>query len=178
MRVAGPYHARGDVAFGGVSMSNVPDKNQIIDAKAAALRATLDRSKAAVAVASRELERHHLWVERHRALYTELLEDCQQSLKRRLLISTWKQTVLLPMQLLASACVAGFHWAWAYLHRFRLRAELQSRINAMEQLSRRRLPQAPSRTAAGPSTQTNRMPVHHSQSVKPRTMIRSISASG
>lgn len=100
-------------------MSHAPDKKHIIDAKAAALRATVNRSKAAVVSASRELERHQLWVERNRALYTEGLEVCQRRLKRQLFFRACKQTALLPIQLLAFAFVAGFHWAWAYLHRFR-----------------------------------------------------------
>jgi len=143
-------------------MSNAPDKNHIIDAKAAALRATIDRAKAAVVSASRELERHHLWVERHRALYSEALRECQHQLKRQNLIRACKQAALLPIQLLVVISVAMFRRACAYRSRFRLRAELQNRIDRMEQ--RRRFPrQAPWRAAVPPSTPITRESVHQSQ---------------
>jgi hypothetical protein len=117
------------------------DETHLIDARAPAVRATVDRSKDVVASANRELDRHRLWLERHQTLYSEALKECQRQLKRRSLIRAIKQTPLLPIQLLSTLCVAGFHAAWGYPHRLRPRAKLQNRIYAMEQLSGRRLPQ-------------------------------------
>ncbi len=152
-------------------MSNVSDKIHLVDAKAAA--ATVAWSKEVVVSANRELERHQLWLERHQEVYSEALKGCQRQLKRQYLISACKQTALLPIQLLASGCVALFRGVWAYPRRSRLRAELQNRLDRMEAVQ-----QAPWRSAASISTLITRESAHHSHRVKPRTIRRSVSLSG
>jgi hypothetical protein len=136
-------------------MSNVSAK---IHLGALADRPSFDRSKQLVTSANRELERHQLWLERHHELYSESLEECQRQLERRNEIDACVQAILLPINLLISVCTVLFHRAWVYAHRFRLRAELQSRINAMEQLSRRQLPQALWRAASPPQQAKQRGP--------------------
>jgi hypothetical protein len=140
-------------------VSNVSDKTHLVDAKTTA--ATVAWSKEVVVSANRELERHELWLERHHEIYSEALKECQRQLKRQYLISACKQTTLLPIQLLASGCVALFRGVRAYPRRSRLRAELQNRIDRMEQ-RRRFVQQAPWRNAASISTRITREPAHHS----------------
>jgi hypothetical protein len=115
-------------------VSNVSDKIHLVDAKTAA--ATVAWSKEIVISATRELERHELWLERHHEVYSEALKQCQRQLKRHYLISACKQTALLPIQLLASGCVALFRGVRPYPRRSRLRADLQNRIDRMEQRRR------------------------------------------
>jgi len=125
-------------------VSNAPDRShladaihlidsiQTVDSKVPAVRATVDRSKAAVVSAKMELDQHERWLERHQELYSEAVKGCERRLKRQRFISACKQTALLPIHLLASACVGLFHAARAYPHRFWLRAKLQNRIHAMD----------------------------------------------
>ena len=125
-------------------MSSAPDRShladaihlmdsiQTVDSKVPAVRATVDRSKAAVVSAKMELDQHERWLERHQELYSEAVKGCQRRLKRQRFISACKQTALHPIQLLASACVGLFHVAWAYPRRLRPRAKLQNRIYAMD----------------------------------------------
>ncbi len=140
-------------------MSNVSDKIHLVDAKTAA--ATVAWSKEVVVSANRELERHELWLERHHKVYSEALKECQRQLKRQNLISACKRTALLPIRLLASGCVALFRGVWAYPRRPRRRADLQNRIDRMQQ-RRRFVQQAPRRNAASISTVIPREPAHHS----------------
>ena len=131
--------------FGDASVSNAPDRSHLADAihlmdlihlvdeEVPAVRATVDRSKAAVVTAQTELDKHQRWLEGHQELYVEAVKACQRRLKRQAFISACKQRALLPIQLLASACVALSHAAWAYPRRLRLRAKLQNRIQALDQ---------------------------------------------
>jgi hypothetical protein len=116
-------------------MSDASAKIYLDGAKAVAARPSVHWSKQVVASANRELERHQLWVERHHQLYADALNDCQRQLERQNLISACIRAIILPLKLLASVCAASLHSAWALPRRFRMRAELQSRINAMDQLT-------------------------------------------
>jgi hypothetical protein len=118
-------------------MSDASAKIYLDGAKAVAARPSVHWSKQVVASANRELERHQLWVERHHQLYADALNDCQRQLERQNLISACIRAIILPLKLLASVCAASLHSAWALPRRFRMRAELQSRINAMDQLTAR-----------------------------------------
>jgi hypothetical protein len=125
-------------------MSKAPDRSYLADAihlmdlvhlvdeEVPAANAIVERSKASAVTAQIELERHQRWLEGHQEL-------CQRRLKHQAFVRACKRTALLPTQLLASACVALGHAAWAYVRRFRLRAKLQNRIQAMDQLSGPRL---------------------------------------
>ena len=115
-------------------MSNVSDKIHVVDAKITA--ATVACSKEVVVSANRELERHELWLERHHEVYSETLKECQRQLRRQNLISACKQTALLPIRLLASGCTALFRGVRAHPRRSRRRADLQNRIDRMEQRRR------------------------------------------
>jgi hypothetical protein len=115
------------------------DLIHLVDEEAPAVRANVERSKAAVVSAKMELDNHQRWFEGHQELYAEALKGCKRRLKRQAFISACKQTVLLPIQLLASACLSLFHAAWAYPRRFRLRAKLQNRSYATEQVLRPKL---------------------------------------
>jgi hypothetical protein len=134
-------------------MSKAPDRShltdalhlidliQLIDEEVPAAITTVERSKAAAVRAQMELEKHQRWLEGHHELYSKALKRCERRLRRQALILALKQTALLPLQLLAAACVALGHAAWPYPRRFRLRAKLQNRIHAMGQLNRPRFPQ-------------------------------------
>ena len=138
--------------FGGAAVSNSPDRSHLVDAihlkglihlvdeEVPAVRATVDRSKAAVVSAQMELDKHQRWLEGHQELYSEAVKGCQRRLKRQAFISACKQTALLPIQLLASACVALSPAAWVYPRRLWLRAKFQNRIQALGQLSGPRFP--------------------------------------
>ena len=140
---------RGSVGSG--PMSKAPDRSHIADAihlmdlvhlvdeEVPAANAIVERSKASAVTARIELEKHQRWLEGHQELYAEAVKGCQRQLKRQAFVRACKQTALLPIQLLASACVALGHAAWAYVRRFRLRAKLQNRIQAMDQRSGPRL---------------------------------------
>ena len=132
-------------------MSKAPDRSHLADAihlmelvhlvdeEVPAANAIVERSKASAATAQIELEKHQRWLEGHRELYAEAVKGCQRRLKRQAFVRACKRIALLPLQLLASACVASGHAAWAYVRRFRLRPKLQNRIQAMDQLSGPRL---------------------------------------
>ena len=132
-------------------MPKVPDRSHLADAihlmelvhlvdgEIPAANAIVERSKASAVAAQMELERHQRWLEGHQELYAKAVKGCQRRLKRQAFVRACKRTALLPTQLLASACVALGHAAWAYLRRFRLRAKLQNRIQAMDQRSGPRL---------------------------------------
>lgn len=124
-------------------MSKAPDRGHLadvirlrelthlVDEEVPAVRATVDRSKATAVAAQIELEKHQRWLEGHQELYAEAVKECQRRLKRQALIRACKQTALLPIRLLASACFALCRAVWAYPRRFRLRAKLQNRIDAI-----------------------------------------------
>lgn len=97
------------------------DARQLIDAELPVLTATVDRSKAAVALAKTDLDEHRRWLERHHELYSKAVKGCERRLKRQSFIRSCKNTALLPIQLLAS---------WKGRSR---RAELQKRIYLVEQ---------------------------------------------
>jgi len=107
------------------------DLLQLVDGEVPIARATVDRSKAALDSARMELEKHRRWLESHQELYAEALKGCEQQLKRRAFINACKQVALVPIELVASAGAGLFHTAFAHSRRDRLRAELQSRIQAM-----------------------------------------------
>jgi hypothetical protein len=132
-------------------MPKVPDRSHLADAihlmelvhlvdeEVPAANTIVERSKASAVTAQIELEKHQRWLEGHQKLYVEAVKGCQRLLKRQAFVRACKQTALLPKQLLVSTCVALGHAAWAYVGRFRLRAKLQNRIQAMDQRSRPRL---------------------------------------
>ena len=132
-------------------MSKAPDRSHLADAihlmelvhlvdeEVPAANAIVERSKASAVTAQIELEKHQRWLEGHQELYAEAVKGCQRQLKRQAFVRACKQTALLPIQLLASACVALGHAAWAYVRRLGLRAKLQNRIQAMDQRSGPRL---------------------------------------
>jgi len=103
----------------------------LVDEELPAVRATVDRSEATAVAAQMELEEHQRWLKDHQELYAEAVKECQRRLKRQALIRACKETAWLPIRLLASACFALCHVAWAYPRRFRLRAKLQNRIDAI-----------------------------------------------
>jgi hypothetical protein len=100
-----------------------------------AARATVERSKAAAVAAQMELDEHQRWLGRHQELYAQAVKGCERRLKRQAFISVCKQTALLPIRLLATACVGLSHVAWAYPHRRWLRAKLENRIQGMDRPS-------------------------------------------
>jgi hypothetical protein len=132
-------------------MSKAPDRSHLADAihlmelvhlvdeEVPAANAIVERSKASAVTAQIELEKHQRWLEGHQELYAEAVKGCQRQLKRQAFVRACKQTALLPVQLLASACVALSHAAWGYVRRLGLRAKLQNRIQAMDQRSGPRL---------------------------------------
>jgi hypothetical protein len=89
-------------------VSNSPDRSQfvdvnhlmdlihLVDEEVPAVKATVDRSKAAVVSAQMELDKHQRWLEGHQELYSEAVKGCQRRLKRQAFISACKQTALLP----------------------------------------------------------------------------------
>lgn len=103
------------------------DLVQLVDGEVPIARATVNRSKAAIDSARMELEKHQRWLEAHQELYAEALQGCEQRPKRRAFINACKQVALVPIKLGASL----LHAAFAHSRRDRLRAELQSRIQAM-----------------------------------------------
>ena len=129
-------------------MSNSPDRSHLVDAihlmdlihlvdeEVPAVRATVDRSKAAVVSAQMELDKHQRWLESHQELYSEAVKGCQRRLKRQAFISACKQTALLPIQLLTTACIGLSRAACAYPRRRWLRAKLKNRIQAVDQPSK------------------------------------------
>jgi hypothetical protein len=122
-------------------VSTKPNKIYLADRRAA-VRATVERSKDLISSANRELDRHQQWFERHRELYREALEGFEHELKRLGLIGACRQTAKFRAHLVSSVCVALLHGAKRVLtnpHRFRMRVKLQNRINALDQLSWRRL---------------------------------------
>jgi hypothetical protein len=127
-------------------MSNAPAEVHFFETTGVAVKSP-ELSKRAVVSANTELERHELWLKRHHELYSESLKECQRQLERRNIIDACVQAILLPINLLVASCSALFQGARGLTRRFQLRAELQSRINAMDQLSLRRLPRAPWHTA-------------------------------
>jgi hypothetical protein len=159
-------------------MSNGLSKMHLVNARCIAGRPFVDLSKQVIVSANKELERHGLWLKRHHELYSESLKECQRQLERRNVIDTCARVILLPINLLVSACAALLNRAWALTRHFRLRAELQSRINAMDQFSVRRLPEAPRRNArplaSGP-TQT-RLPQFSKRDGKLKAHARSMTA--
>jgi hypothetical protein len=162
-------------------MSNASAKSHFLYPEGVAYNPGVDRSKRLVFSATRDLERHEAWLKRHHELYSESLQECQRQLERRNVIDACARAILLPITLLVSVCAALYRWAWVLTRRFQMRIELQSRINAMDQLSPRRLPGVPWRAAAGKEIRqeaSGRRSPHHSQRVKPREIRRPVSVSG
>jgi hypothetical protein len=97
--------------------------------------ATVEQSKAAAITAQMELDKHQRWLGRHQELYAQALKGCERRLKRQAFISACKHTALLPINVLATACVGLSHAAWAYPRRRWLRAKLKKRIQEMHRPS-------------------------------------------
>jgi hypothetical protein len=100
-----------------------------------AARATVERSKTTAAMALGELDKHQEWLGQHQKLYTQAVKGCERRLRRQALISACKQTVWVPVQLLATAWSGLFHAALGYPHRRSLRAKLKDRIQELDQRS-------------------------------------------
>jgi len=128
-------------------VSKKPDRSHLADAihlmdlihladeEVPAAQATVERSKAAAVTAQVELDKHQRWLERHQELYAQAVKGCERRLKRQAFISAFKQTALLPIQLLATACIGLSHAACAYPRRRWLRAKLRNRIQEMDRPS-------------------------------------------
>ena len=95
--------------------------------------ATVARSKAAAVRAQVELDKHQQWMRQHQELYSQALKECERCLKRQAFIAACKHRALLPMRILATACLGLSHAAWAYPRRRWLRAKLRNRIQAVDQ---------------------------------------------
>ena len=112
------------------------DLIQLADEELPAARATVERSKAAAVRAQVELDKHQQWLEQHQELYSQALKGCERRLKRQAFIAACKQRALLPIRILATACLGLSHAAWAYPRRRWLRAKPKNRIQAVDQPSK------------------------------------------
>lgn len=112
------------------------DLIHLADEELPAARATVERSKAAAVRAQVELDKHQQWLEQHQELYSQALKGCERRLKRQAFIAACKQRALLPIRILATACLGLSHAAWAYPRRRWLRAKPKNRIQAVDQPSK------------------------------------------
>ena len=111
------------------------DLIHLADEEVPAARTTVERSKAAALTAQKELDKHQRWLGRHQELYAQAVKGCERRLKRQAFIGACKQTALLPIQLLTTACIGLSRAACAYPRRRWLRAKLKDRIQGMDQPS-------------------------------------------
>jgi hypothetical protein len=111
------------------------DLINLADEELPAARATVERSKAAAAMARGELDKHLQWLGQHQELYSQAMKGCERRLKRQAFISACKQKAWLPFQLLGTACGGLLHAAIAYPRRRSLRAKLKDRIQEMDHSS-------------------------------------------
>jgi hypothetical protein len=114
---------------------HIVELTHLVDENIPAVRATVERSNAAVVSAKMELDKQRRWLEGHRERYAEALKWCKRRFKRRAFISGCKKTALLPIQLLAYAWVSLLRAAGAFPRHSRI----QNRIEAMEKVPRGRL---------------------------------------
>jgi hypothetical protein len=101
-----------------VFVSDPLDIIYLIDAKVAAVRGIVARSKEVVVSAKEDLDKHERWLQRHRVLCLEDLKRHQHRLKRQRTIRACKQTAMPLVLLVPSLCVALFRgaiWALIYL---------------------------------------------------------------
>ena len=108
------------------------DGTHLINAKVAAVETTVDRSKDVVVSATKELERHQQWLERHREVYLKELKWAKRQLRRHDLIRACKQVVIVPMQLVSSGFLALLPGARRTLAKRAIYEQLQNRINAVD----------------------------------------------
>lgn len=124
-------------------MSDLSAERHVQSVGAMSSHLHVNRSKQLVSSATRELQRHEVWLRRHHELYSEALKECQRQLERGNVIGACARTILFPVTLLVSVCAALIKMRWAVTRRAETRAELQRRINTMDRIRSRQLPQAP-----------------------------------
>ena len=114
------------------------DLIDLADEELPGANATVEKSKAAAAMARGELDKHQEWLSQHQELYTEAVQGCERRLKRQALIAACKQTAWVPVELLTTALSRA---ALAYPRRRSLRAKLKDRIQELNHPSELKLAQ-------------------------------------
>ena len=97
-------------------MSDPLDITHLIDAKVAAVKGTVARSKQVAVWTKEDLDKHERWLQGYRVLAAEDLKRHQRRLKRRRTIRACEQTAISLILLVPSICAALFHGAiWALI---------------------------------------------------------------
>lgn len=102
----------------------------------------VNQSKQLVFSATSELQRHEVWLRRHHELYSDSLRACQRQLERLNVVQACARAIFFPVTVLILACAVLIHRTREFMRGVQMRSELQKRINAMDRIRPRQLPQA------------------------------------
>jgi hypothetical protein len=92
-------------------VSDPLDITPLLDAKVAAVKGIVARSKQAAVWAKEDLDKHERWLQCHRVLAAEGLKRHQRWLKRRRTVRACRQTAISLILLVPSICATLFHGA-------------------------------------------------------------------
>ena len=117
------------------------DLIDLADEELPGARATVEKSKAAAAIARGELDKHQEWLSQHQELYAQAVVGCERRLKRQAFVAACKQKAWLPIQLVATASTGLLQAIYANPRRRSLRANLKYRIQELDHPSEQKFAQ-------------------------------------